>query len=194
MFKSTAINVTSEGHKHLGAVIGLQEYQKEYVDEKVSEWVSEIAQLAEFAATELQACYSAYMFGLKHRWTYFLRTIPDSQDLIEPLKSAISHVLIPAITGRKCNQLERDVLSLPARLGGLGLGNPLIEAPREYKTSVATTAPLVEQIKAQQHHLPEDSAVKSSKQTSQHKRDKDVKERVKSVYERAPLKTIYFIY
>lgn len=175
-------------------MIGSQEYQKEYVDEKVSEWVSEIAQLAEFAATELQACYSAYMFGLKHRWTYFLRTIPDSQDLIEPLESAISHVLIPAITGRKCNQLERDVLSLPARLGGLGLGNPLIEAPREYKTSAATTAPLVEQIKAQQHHLPEDSAVKSSKQTSQHKRDKDVKERVKSVYERAPLKTIYFIY
>ncbi|PFX32130.1 hypothetical protein AWC38_SpisGene3067 [Stylophora pistillata] len=113
----------------------------------------------------------------------------DSADFIEPLESAMSHVLIPAITGRKCNQLERDVSSLPARFGGLGLGNSLIEAPREYKTSVGTTAPLAEQIKAQQHHLPEDSTVKSSKQTSQHKKDEDVKERVKSVYERAPLKT-----
>lgn len=81
------------------------------------------------------------------------------------------------------------VFSLPARFGGLGLGNPLIEAPREYKTSVGTTAPLVEQIKVQQHHLPEDSPVKSSKQICQHKRDEDVEERVKSVYERAPLKT-----
>lgn len=80
-------------------------------------------------------------------------------------------------------------MSLPARFGGLGLGNPLTQAPREYKASVETTAPLVEQIKAQQHHLPEDSAVKSSKQTFQHKRDEDVKERVKSVYERASLKT-----
>lgn len=105
------------------------------------------------------------------------------------LWKVLSHVLIPAIAWRNCNQLERDVLLLPARFGGLGLGNPPIEAPREYKSSVEITTPLVEQIKAQQHHLPEDSAVKSSKQTSQHKRDKDFKERVNSVYDRAPLKT-----
>ncbi|PFX26663.1 hypothetical protein AWC38_SpisGene8659 [Stylophora pistillata] len=37
VFKSTAINITSEGHKHLGAMIGSQEYRKEYVDEKTSQ-------------------------------------------------------------------------------------------------------------------------------------------------------------
>ena len=90
----------------------------------VTNWINEVAKLAEFALSQSQACYAAYTFGLKHRWTYFLRTLPDIQDLLEPLENAISNILIPAITERKCNQLERNTLALPVRLGGLGLGNP----------------------------------------------------------------------
>ena len=186
MFQSTAINVTTEGHKHLGAVIGSEEYEKDYVDGKVTEWVGEIVKLAEIATTEPQACYSAYVFGLKHKWTYFLRTIPDTQDLLEPLERAVSQILIPTITGHKINQLERDVLSLPVRCGGLGFGNPQAEAAQELNSSVETTAPLVDQIMSQQHQLPDDSVVNLAKQTSRHKREEDVKEKVRSIYERAP--------
>ena len=82
VFKDTAINVTVEGQKHLGAVIGSREYLEEYVSEKVTNWVSEITKLAEFALSQPQACYAAYTFGLKHRWTYFLRTLPDIQELL----------------------------------------------------------------------------------------------------------------
>ena len=128
VFKERDINITVEGKKHLGAVIGSREYLHEYVSEKVSDWVSEVVQLAEFAVTQPQACYAAYTFGLKHRWTYFLRTLLDIQDLPDPLENAISQVLIPAITERKCNQLDRDILALPVRLGGLCLGNPCLEA------------------------------------------------------------------
>ena len=105
VFKETDIKITVEGKKHLGAVIGSQEYLDEYVSEKVSDWVSEVVQLAEFALTQPQACYGAYTFGLKHRWTYFLRTLPDIHDLVEPMEIAISQVLIPAITEHKCKQL-----------------------------------------------------------------------------------------
>ena len=80
MFQSSAINVTTEGHKHLGAVIGSDEYQKDYVDGKVTEWVGEIVKLAEIATTEPQACYSAYIFGFKHKWTLF-DGITDSSSL-----------------------------------------------------------------------------------------------------------------
>ena len=59
-----------------------------------------------------------------------LRTLPNIQDLLEPLQNAISHMLIPAITESKCNQLDRNILELPVRLGGLGLGNPSLEARR----------------------------------------------------------------
>ena len=51
IFRETEINITVEGQKHLGAAIGSQQYRDEYFSEKVSEWVSEVAQLAEFALT-----------------------------------------------------------------------------------------------------------------------------------------------
>ena len=49
VFKETSINVTVQGQKHLGAVIGSREYLEEYVSEKVYNWVNEVATLAEFA-------------------------------------------------------------------------------------------------------------------------------------------------
>ena len=147
--------------------------------------VGEIVKLAELATTEPQACYSAYIFGLKHKWTYFLRTIPDTHDLLEPLERAVSQILIPTITRHKCSQLERVTLSLPVRYGGLGFGNPQAEAARELNSSVETTAPLVDQIMSQ-HQLPDDSAVKLAKQNSRQKREEDVKEKVRTVYERSP--------
>ena len=127
-FKGTAINVTVQGQRHLGAAIGSREYVEEYVNDKVTSWISEITKLAEFAVTQPQASYAAYTFGLKHRWTYFLRTLPDIQDLLEPLESAISRVLIPAITEWQCGQLDRDILALSVPLGGLGVANPAGDA------------------------------------------------------------------
>ena len=160
-FKGTAINVTVQGQRHLGAAIGSREYVEEYVNDKVTSWISEITKLAEFAVTQPQASYAAYTFGLKHRWTYFLRTLPDIQTLLEPLESAISSVFIPAITDRQYGELDRDVLALPVNFGGLGVANPSGDANLDYTSSVKVTAPLVEQIVAKVHRLPEDSLIRS---------------------------------
>ena len=189
VFKETSINVTVQGQKHLGAVLGSGEYLEEYVSEKVSNWVNEVATLAEFALSEPQACYAAYTFGLKHRWTSFLRTLPDIQDLLEPLENAVSQVLIPAITERKCNQLDRTILALPVRLGGLSFGNPSLEASREYASSVKVTPPLVQQIVSQSHELPEDSLVKSAQQAVTRERSKELEDRTERIKEMAPRKT-----
>ena len=79
---------------------------------------------AEFAVTQPQVCYTAYTLGLKHQWTYYLRTVPDIEALLGPLEHAINHTLIPAITGHECAPGERDLLALPVRLGRRGLENP----------------------------------------------------------------------
>ena len=52
VFKDTAINITTEGHKHLGAVIGSRAYLNEYITEKVTSWANEVATLAEFALSQ----------------------------------------------------------------------------------------------------------------------------------------------
>ena len=188
-FKDTSINVTVQGQKHLGAAIGSKAYLEEYVSEKRTNWINDIAKLAEFALSQPQACYTAYTFGLKHRWTYFLRPLPDIQDLLEPLEDAISHMLIPAITERKCNQLDRNILALPVRLGGLGLGNPSLEARREYASSVKVTKPLVKQIVSQSHQLPEDSLTKLAQQEVRSERSKELEHRAERIKEMAPRKT-----
>ena len=139
--------------------------------------------------TQPQACYAAYTFGLKHRWTYFLRTLPDIHDLLEPLEKAINQVLIPAITDHKCNELERDILALPVRLGGLGLGNPIHEANHEYESSAKVTAPLVERIISQTHHLPDESLVKSLQQAVKSERAANLKATAAKIRETAPPKT-----
>ena len=96
MFRDTAINVTIEGHKHLGEALGSRSFLQEFVGEKVDEWVNEVTKLADFAISQPQASCAAFTFDLRHRWTYFLRTLPDIAELLEPLERAINEVLIPA--------------------------------------------------------------------------------------------------
>ena len=65
VFKDTDVNVTVEGKKHLGAMSGSREYLEEYASMKVTNWVSEVTKLGEFALSQPQAFYAAYTFGLK---------------------------------------------------------------------------------------------------------------------------------
>ena len=86
-------------------------------------------------------------------------------------------MLIPAITELKCDQLDRNILALPVCLGGLGLGNPSLEARREYASSVKVTKPVVDQIVSQSHQLPKDSLTKLAQQEVRSKRPKELKHR-----------------
>ena len=153
MFEGTAINISTEGHQNLGAVLGSRKHLEDYVDEKVEDWTSQIVRLAEFAQSHPQASYVAFTFGLRHRWTYYLRTLPNIEDLLEPLERVISDVMIPSMVDHKCTQLERDILSFPVRLGGLGFTNPTQSANAEFQASVNVTAPLAERIMSHMNHL-----------------------------------------
>ncbi|CAH3146181.1 unnamed protein product [Porites lobata] len=113
IFSETTINITTEGRKHLGAALGSRDFFEEYVDEKVEEWVAQVTVLAEFATAQPQSSYAAFVFGLRHRWTYFLRTVPDIAPFLEPLERAIADLLVPAITEHVTTQEERDLLELP---------------------------------------------------------------------------------
>ena len=155
----------------------------EYITDKVTSWGNEVAT---FALSQPQVCYAAFIFGLKHRWPYFLRTLPDIQDLLEPLEKAISNVLIPAITEKHCTEIERDILALPVRYGGLGMTNPCHEAKREYSSSVKVTTPLVEKIVSQTHELPDEEKIRSEQQCGRSLREKELKDTVDHVKKTIP--------
>ena len=65
---------------------------------KVEGWVDQVAKLAEFTARYPQASYAAFTFALK-----YLRTLPDIEDLLEPLERAIRFLLSQ---GRPARQLS----------------------------------------------------------------------------------------
>ena len=188
-FKGTAVNVTVQGQRHLDVAIGSQQYVEEYVNDKVTNWISEITKLAELTVTPPQASHASYTFGLKHRWTYFLRTLPNTEDLHEPLESTISRILIPAITDWQCSQLDRDILALPVHLGRLGVANPSSDAYLDYTSSVKVKAPPVEQIVSQVYQLPKDSLIISARQEVRAEQAKNLEKRVEKLKEVVPLKT-----
>ena len=59
--------MTISGQRHLGAVIGSELYQKEYIEEIVSKWRDELLLLTEIAEIQPQAAHSAYMHGFKSK-------------------------------------------------------------------------------------------------------------------------------
>ena len=181
MFAGTGINITTEGRKHLGAALGSRSYLEQYVGGKVEDWVGEVTRLAEFARSQPQASYAAFTFGLRHRWTYFMRTLPDIENLLQPLERAISDVLIPSLIGRNCSEAERDLVALPVRMGGLGLINPSDSADAEYSASIRVSAPLVSKIEAQSHETPEEAEVQRLVYATRKEKDDGLKEELEEV-------------
>ena len=133
IFADTGMQITDQGQRHLGAALGSREFAEGFVAKKVCSWSSEVLALAEIATNRPHAAFCAFTHGMIGRWVYIMRTIPNVGPLFQPLEDAIRLKLIPALTGHgACSALERDVLSLPCRLGGLGIVNPVDIADSQF--------------------------------------------------------------
>ena len=127
IFAGTEIHVTCEGKRYLGSALGTHNFAKEYVLEKVTTWKDKLERLSSIAKTEPHAAFSALTHGLMSHWTFLLRSIEGIANLLQPIEDALRQQLIPAITGREAlNDDERDLLALPAHLGGIGASNPTL--------------------------------------------------------------------
>ena len=122
LFRDTGINITTEGRKYLGGYVGTEEGRRKYFQELCEEWCSQLEVLSKIARTEPQAAYSAFTAGFKHKLTYFLRTIPNVAELLRPFDEILNTKFIPAITeNQNISEFDRKLLSLPVKLGGLGI-------------------------------------------------------------------------
>ena len=121
VFQDTGISVTSEDKRHLGASVGSWTFTTEYVNEKVQSWTTCLERLSDIAKVHPHMAYCTYVHGLVNKLTYFLWTIPDISDLLQPLETAIFHRFIPALVGKPVSDVECALLASPVRLGGLGV-------------------------------------------------------------------------
>ena len=73
------------------------------------------------------------------------------------IENVVRNELIPALTGGKfCSDVERNVLSLPTKLGGLGLDIIHATAQHQYVSSRKFTEKLVENVKSQTKEVTQD--------------------------------------
>ena len=146
-FQGTNVAITSEGRKLLGAALGTPSFIDIYVQQKVTEWTQEVEQLSNIAISQPHAAYSAFTHGLISKWTYLSRTVPDIENHMKPLEEAIRQKLLPSITGQNAfNDLDRQLLALPVRHGGLGIIDPSKRSDLHHSACERITAPLVELI------------------------------------------------
>ena len=133
IFQRQGIEITTKGKCHLGAVVGSQEFKKEYLKEKVNSWIEDVKLLSDIAKSEPQCAYAAMMFSVQHRWNFVQTTIPDIFHYMKKLENEIYHTFLPANIGRTISEEERNIMTLPVRYGRLGIPKPNESCNFEYK-------------------------------------------------------------
>ena len=92
---------------------------------KIGEWKSQVEVLAKIAWVEPHLAYIAFVYGMQNKYTYMMRTLPNIGEQLKILDKSINDSLLVALfNGRKLNEDERKLVSLPTRLGGLGIRIP----------------------------------------------------------------------
>ena len=115
-FIGSSVQVTTQGRKPLGAALGSRSFVEQCVSQQVEEWIAELEQLSIIARSHPQAAYSAYSHGLKGKWLYLARTVPNIGNLLQPLENILREKFIPALTGRPApGGTERELLELYTR-------------------------------------------------------------------------------
>ena len=80
------------------------------LSKKNDEWCKEIEVLSTIAATEPNAAFAGFTFGLKHRYSYFMRTIPNISQNLKRLEKSIRNYFIKSLfNGYECYDMEREL-------------------------------------------------------------------------------------
>ena len=142
-FQGTGVMITACGQRHLGSVLGVKTFVEEFVMEKVTGWVKEVEKLLIIARFQPQAAHAVFTHGLMHRWTFLMRTIPGVEDLFQPLEEVIRHQFLRTLTGRQAfsdAERERELIALPAHLGGLSIPIPTRSASQQHESCAEATS------------------------------------------------------
>uniref|UniRef100_A0A8D8Z6P9 Uncharacterized protein n=1 Tax=Cacopsylla melanoneura TaxID=428564 RepID=A0A8D8Z6P9_9HEMI len=141
------INVKIDtSHKFLGSFVGNNNLKKEFVQEKVQEWVHCIQKLSSAAKLYPQAAHAVMSKSLQFEWSFIQRVIQTDDLIYAPIKEAIHNEFFPQLLGRRTDS-ENELFQLPARLGGLGVNDPVAYSTSSTNTSAEAVSLLVESLK-----------------------------------------------
>ena len=151
LFRDTGIKISTDGVVYLGGPIGNDQFVESTVSKKISDWIGDIINLANVAATHPHEAYASYAHGITSKWNFLFRIIDFSEapisNILNSLELVISTQLVPALTTTAPpGDIVRDLLSLPSSKGGIGLVNPCVISIEQHSSSKLICAPLVQLI------------------------------------------------
>ena len=122
VFGDTNVKITCNGKPYLGSAVSSPSYTSEFVMGKVKQWTKELKSLSNIVASQHHAAFAPYTHGVVSKWSYISRTIPNISHHLRSLEDTIHSDFIPSIMGiPPPNDSVRNLLTLPARLRGLGI-------------------------------------------------------------------------
>ncbi len=181
LFEDSPINITTAGKRHLGAALGSEEFKNEYIDELVDNWCKRLLNLTHIALSQPHVAYAAYIHGEQHKYTHFLRTIFNIDSNLEQIDTILTDKFIPALFGRELTSIERELVALPVKEGGMGIKEVSKCSTVSYQVSKDITAPLVKQIVDQSDFIPSPTDVSKARTTAMEKVRSDEKKRFEEV-------------
>ena len=102
-------------------MIGSKQFNKNYISSLISQWCEVITELSLIAKT-----HSAFTSGYKQKFTFFIRTIENIENVLLPLDKVIRQKLITtSFNDFQTSEELRSLIALPCKLGGMGIVNPI---------------------------------------------------------------------
>ena len=135
------------GYHFLGGFIGSKELTKQFIADKIDAWLVCVDKQAWAAEKQPQAVYAAMAKSLQFEWSFVQRIIPNCESSFALLQDKINTTFWPAVYGTDISQQELCLFTLPARMGGMGVNDPVETARTAFITSRACTDVTVAAIK-----------------------------------------------
>ena len=101
-------------------MIGSKQFNKNYISSLISQWCEVITELSLIAKT-----HSAFTSGYKQKFTFFIRTIENIENVLLPLDKVIRQKLTTTLFNDFPTEELRSLIALPCKLGGMSIVNPI---------------------------------------------------------------------
>ena len=112
-------------------------------------WNKAISKLANAATNFPQAAFTALTRSLQNEWLFVQRVLHGFEHQFSLLKDGLNSDFLPSLFGAdfELSAVEKDFVCRPARMAGLGINDPVSQAPLQYQCSKLATKHLTDVLK-----------------------------------------------
>jgi len=111
-------------------------------------WVSCVHSLASAAEEFPHSAHTVLTKSLQHEWGYIMRVVSGAENYLNPLREALQNHFLPILTALDLSITvdEKNLICKPVRHVGMGIDEPVFNAPIAFKRSEQSTLLLTKAI------------------------------------------------